>query len=288
METFSYYLVTKKYDEMNKRKTSAAVRTDGPIRVNSFGTVDMDRKFIGKQKRVDYYLIYMIEGEMTFYLKGEEREFKAGDFVILPPYFDIHYEKKNEDRLVYYLAHFSGTDVERFLNSLNLNVPEIFSVGMVEKVVETFYYLFDSYAKNLPCIQEIVSAGLQEILIELSLKAFEPEAVCAPWNAVYYVKRHLTDKITVPMLAKLEGLSESRFYALFKEIMGVAPIEYVNDLRVERACNLLTSSLMSCSEIGESCGFYDNFYFSKIFKKKMGVTPTEYKKKMLKSGEKVK
>ena len=59
MGTFSYYLVEKKYDEMNKRETSAVVRTDGPIRVNSFGTVVMDKKFTSKQCRVDYYLIYM-------------------------------------------------------------------------------------------------------------------------------------------------------------------------------------------------------------------------------------
>ena len=283
MGTFSYYLVDKIYDEMNKRKTSAVLRTDGPIRVNSFGTVVMDRKFVGRQKRVDYYLIYMIEGELALYLDGEEYEFKMGDFVILPPYYDIHYEKKTDGQLVYYLAHFSGTDTERFLESLNLGGnPKIFKVGMIDNVIETFKNLFDSYAKNLPCIQEIVSAGLQKILIELSLKAFGSEETRAPLNAVYYIKRNLTDKITVPMLADIEGLSESRFYALFKEKMGVAPIEYVNSLRIERACNLIASSPMSFSKVGESCGFSDNFYFSKIFKKVTGMTPTEYKNNLKK------
>ena len=69
---------------------------------------------------------------------------------------------------------------------------------------------------------------------------------------------------------------------LFKEKMGVAPIEYVNTLRIERACNLIASSPMSFSKVGENCGFYDNFYFSKIFKKITGMTPTEYKNSLKK------
>ena len=286
MNTFSYYLVTKKYDEVNKRKTSSVLRTDGPIRINSFGTVVLDRKFVGKQRRLDYYLMYMIEGELTLFTDGEEREFKAGEFIVFPPEYNIHYEKKEGDVLVYYLAHFSGTDVQRFLSGIGLDpLPVIRNVGFIDSVVDTFERMFDSYEKNMPYMQEIASVGLQKILTELSLKAIEPKSVNPPWNAVYYIKRHLTEKISVPMLAEMENLSESRFYALFKEVMGMAPIEYINDLRIERACNLLTSSPMSVAKIGESCGFMDNFYFSKIFKKKMGVTPSVYKKLALKSSK---
>ena len=79
------------------------------------------------------------------------------------------------------------------------------------------------------------------------------------------------------MLASLEGLSESRFYTVFKEKIGCSPVEYINALRIERACNLLSSTPMSVGEVGANCGFDDNFYFSKIFKKKMGVSPTKYK-----------
>ena len=285
MGTFSYYLVEKKYDEMNKRETSAVVRTDGPIRVNSFGTVVMDKKFTSKQCRVDYYLIYMIKGELSLYLNGKEHEFKAGDFTVLPPYHNTHYEKKNEEQLIYYLAHFSGTDVERFLGSIDLDGdPKIFRIGIHDEIIEKFNKLFDSYEKNPPYIQEIASAGLQEILIELTIKAHVSEESKAPLNSVYYIKRNLTNKITVPVLADIEGLSESRFYALFKEKMGLAPIEYVNTLRIERACNLIASTPMSFSKIGENCGFGDNFYFSKIFKKIKGMTPTEYKNSLKKQG----
>ena len=278
MKTFSYYLVKKEYDEMNKRNTSSVLRTDGPIRVNSFGTVAIDKRFVASQKRVDYYLMYLIEGSLSLCLDGETLEFKAGDFAILPPYYPIKYEKNNDERLVYYLMHFSGTDVERFLYSIGFErLPTKQTVGIVESVIDEFLTLFDHYVRNTPYIQEIVASGLERILIQLSLKSIKTDEVAPPYRAVYYIKQHLTEKISVPMLASLEGLSESRFYTVFKEKIGCSPVEYINTLRIERACNLLSSTPMSVGEIGVNCGFDDNFYFSKIFKKKMGVSPTKYK-----------
>lgn len=283
MKTFSYYLVKKQYDEMNKRSTSAAVRTDGPIRINSFGAVVLDKYFYNRQFRVDYYLMYILEGSLNLLLDGEYVEFKAGEFALFPPYTVIDYEKKKEENLVYYLAHFSGTDVERFLDGIGLgSIPAKFSVGMLESVTDEFLSLFDAYAKNTPYIQEIAAASLQKILIELSLKIVEPKKVNAPWNAVYYIQRHLAEKISIPELAKTEGMSESRFYAVFKNQIGSSPIDYINMLRIERACNLLTSAPMSIGEIGENCGFDDVFYFSKIFKKRVGMTPTQYRNSLIK------
>ena len=152
------------------------------------------------------------------------------------------------------------------------------SVGIVESVTDEFLSLFDHYVKNTPYIQEIVASGLERILIQLSLKSIKTDEVEPPYRAIYYIKQHLTDKISVPMLAALEGLSESRFYSVFKNTMGTSPIEYINTLRIERACNLLASTPMSVAEIGENCGFDDNFYFSKIFKKSFGISPIEWKK----------
>lgn len=279
MKSFSYYFVEKKYDELNKRKTSAAVRTDGPIRVNSIGILVMEDGFVTNHVRTDYYLMYVTEGSLSVTINGEDFVFSAGEFIIFPPYYHIHYEKKSGVGIVYYLIHFSGTDVERFLSGIGFDqLPVKHTVGIVDEVVEEFFSIFSAYEKNSPFIQEIGAIGTQKILTLLSLKNIAPEKIQPPFNAVYYIKHHLTQKISVSKLAELEGISESRFYAVFKEKMGCSPIDYVNKLRIDRACNLLTSSPMSVSEIGNNCGFYDNFYFSRIFKKCTGMTPTEYKK----------
>ena len=66
---------------------------------------------------------------------------------------------------------------------------------------------------------------------------------------------------------------------LFKKNLGMTFTEHLNQTRVGKSCSLLTSTTLSLSEIASRCGFEDQSYFSKVFKKQMGVSPKEYRKK---------
>ena len=58
--------------------------------------------------------------------------------------------------------------------------------------------------------------------------------------------------------------------------MGQSPIDYLTDYRIREACNLLCNSQLSIAEIAVSVGFFDQFYFSRVFKKAKGVPPSKY------------
>lgn len=75
------------------------------------------------------------------------------------------------------------------------------------------------------------------------------------------------------MLSGLVHLSEGYFCNVFKETMGMTATEYINGLRVKRAADLLTATDMSVTEAALCSGFSDLNYFSRVFKKQMGVTP---------------
>lgn len=77
---------------------------------------------------------------------------------------------------------------------------------------------------------------------------------------------------------KLTGLSYTYFKKLFIDKNGVPPSKYVTFLRINRACELLISNLLKVDEIASMCGFNDVYYFSKLFKKIKGVSPTGFKK----------
>jgi AraC family transcriptional regulator of arabinose operon len=78
-------------------------------------------------------------------------------------------------------------------------------------------------------------------------------------------------------MAKACGYSESRFSALYKELYGISPITDLINKRIEQAKLLMLYGDMPLSEISECVGFSSLYYFSKYFKKKEGVSPSEYK-----------
>lgn len=78
-------------------------------------------------------------------------------------------------------------------------------------------------------------------------------------------------------LAKVAHLSPSRFAALFKEAVGLAPIDYLLRLRMQRARQLLSGSDWTISQIARAVGYSDAFYFSRLFKTHFGFSPKKYR-----------
>lgn len=92
-----------------------------------------------------------------------------------------------------------------------------------------------------------------------------------------YIHSHLKEKITIGDLAKSASISKTEVIRCFKAIMGQSPINYLNDYRLKKASYLLVNSEKNVQEIAEECGFDDNSYFSKLFKRKYHVTPHDYR-----------
>lgn len=92
-----------------------------------------------------------------------------------------------------------------------------------------------------------------------------------------YIEKHYREKIYLDDLSEILGISPTYLSRLFKKEMGVAFQDYVNQVRIERACNLLKYSDESLSVIAEYMHFPSQSYFGKIFKNQMHMTPKEYR-----------
>lgn len=84
---------------------------------------------------------------------------------------------------------------------------------------------------------------------------------------------------TVDEMAALVDLAPSHFHKLFKTHLGISPLAYLNDLRLEKARELLETTFTQMKQIGLKVGMPNDSHFTRDFKKKYGVTPTEYRKK---------
>ena len=94
------------------------------------------------------------------------------------------------------------------------------------------------------------------------------------------IKAHLGDKYTLAAMAAECCLSEAYFSNLFKKVSGMSPMNYIVHMRMEKACELMTSTNWRMVRIAQSVGYYDYQYFAKVFKKVTGQTPGDYREKL--------
>lgn len=96
--------------------------------------------------------------------------------------------------------------------------------------------------------------------------------------AISYINSHYTEQFSVPQLAKQCALSESVYRRRFRQLTGLSPVQYINQLKIEKACQLLQSDDISHQQISEFLNFYSVSYFYRVFKSVTGQTPGEYRK----------
>lgn len=96
--------------------------------------------------------------------------------------------------------------------------------------------------------------------------------------AIEYMNGNFSENITVEQLAKITHLSKSYFMQQFKEAAGVGAIEYLSQLRIKRACEILSSTDKTSAETAFECGFKNLSNFNRRFKSIVGCTPKEYRK----------
>lgn len=103
-------------------------------------------------------------------------------------------------------------------------------------------------------------------------------------DIVDYIHRHYQDShLSSEMIEKEFGLSRTTLYNLMKSITDKSLNEYITMIRLRQASLLLTNTDNTLKEIALLCGYSDPFYFSRVFKKQMGISPSEYKKKVTES-----
>jgi len=98
-------------------------------------------------------------------------------------------------------------------------------------------------------------------------------------EALSYVIRNYGEKVDVKHLARLVHLSVSQFDRRFKRLFQMPPKQFILSVRINAACQLLTATRSPIGSIALRAGFYDQSHFTRLFKRSMGVTPTDYRRK---------
>lgn len=253
---------------------------DFPLIVNCAGKVHISSPFVTYNAigRLDYYLLYMTEGKMKVRLEGEDRVIRAGEFIIFPPGYKYRYELDENAKISYTFAHFTGSHVQEYLKRLKMSGnPSVRRAHSGEELSLAFSTFFIDYESSSDFRDVALCSGLSRILVLLA-RVYHSGGALSVSKSLSYINENYTREIRIPDLAAIEGLSVSRYNFLFKEAVGVSPVKYIMGLRMRQARILLESTEIPVKQIGQTVGYPDNHFFSKLFKSFVGVSPNSYRK----------
>lgn len=147
--------------------------------------------------------------------------------------------------------------------------------------LNTFIFEYSKNMQNADITLEAQTTILTHWLIRSILgENYDMRAVSTNYavaRAQHYIERHFSEKITVKQLAELVNLSVSTFTRLFRKELDAAPMDYLMNIRLEKAKKLLLRKEVPVTEIAMRCGFNSSSHFSNSFSKRFSVTPTEYR-----------
>lgn len=252
------------------------------LQINSCGFQNIEENYtvIRKDGRKDYHILMISGGKCEVFHNGSTYLLTSGNIVIYAPGEEQMYSFKTDSSTMW--CHFSGTIIDELMSDCDLS-SGIYFFENNKNILDSFSNLIHRF--HIPGMEKSSNALLLELIYaiyetkNMSLKN-TPDLLLP---VLSYMNINYNKQITVDELAKLSGYSKSRFSHRFSELVGTTPIKYLNDIRLKISCQMLISTDMSVTDISISCGFYDSLYFSRVFRKKYGISPSEYRKTNMKN-----
>lgn len=249
--------------------------------VNCVGAVDDSINLRNYGDRRDYYMMYLIKGSMDIQIGDFKGIIRAGNLLIMKPGTIYNYSSKKGSGLNYLWLHFTGSNAQKLVEEAGIPLNCISDCGYLSDVVECWKRECNEFIVNDEHFSTMTNSIFMEILCLFSRMINKKNQRNRLEKSSFYIYNNYRERISVKFLAEMENLSESHFRAVFTEVYGESPVEYIISRRVNVAIYLLGNSDKKLSEISELVGYNDVYYFSRQFKRKTGFSPGKYRKYIL-------
>jgi AraC-like DNA-binding protein len=229
-----------------------------------------------------HLLIYCTAGRGTLTLEGAHHRIRSGDLILLPPGIAHRYSAHPKYPWSIYWLHFAGDLSNHFVQLLNMNTTVEY-IGLQPRITSQLEELFMLRNSGYDATSFIHgSHQLQQMLSHLALILRQQRSQGGTQIDIddtrSFMNEHLHGQLSLDDLAKHSKLSKYHFSKRFKALTGHSPIEFFIHLKIQYACHLLDSSTQTIKQVAASLGYEDAYYFSRIFKKVIGLSPDQYRK----------
>ncbi len=213
-----------------------------------------------------------IDGQGMFNLDDKTIKVGAGDILYIPKSQEYSQSSASETLIAIHFLNYTFDKANKF---------ETLHIENSAQVNEIFIKMYNIWKEKNRGYRLQCTALLYELLFLLHKETMDL-SIALPHNkniekAVSYIHKNFrSETIDVSRLAEMCYFSEQHFRRVFKQFYSVSPKQYIINLKIEYAAQLLQSRLYSVQQVSEKCGFEDVKYFSRIFKKYMKFSPKDY------------
>ncbi|MEK3883286.1 AraC family transcriptional regulator [Paenibacillus sp. PL2-23] len=228
----------------------------------------------------NHIIVLVTEGRLIYKLDGAEYTARKGDVMLIPA--GTYREAYNDaDQLHQKIAIYFNTTSDIHIPLVEQQQACQLHVRAVEFYRERFHLLYKHYVEGRAYYRQICSGILLEILGHLQRELTAPPLQRRKLQHAAALEQHIVEHFREPLilgrLAELISRSPNYTLALFKEATGMTPTEYQHQLRIHSAAELLEQTDLTVAAIAAHLGYYDASSFYKMFRKKTGMSPSEFR-----------
>lgn len=236
----------------------------------------------GPEVRSYYTFHYCITGKGVLKMNGGTFPVQEGDLFLIYPSMKVYPIADEESPWELTFIGFTGNDARLLTDACGFSPSS--PVQNIPEKKTTHRMILDIYEHRGDRPAEIVSMtarlyALMSHLMSTTQQRFPHtpgQQYIGP--ACDYIDDHFQEHISVDDIADAIGISRSSLYRAFMTTMAISPIDYLNEHRVKVSANLLLQKDLTLKEISFACGFSNPLYYSTVFKKFMGMSPTDYRR----------
>lgn len=238
---------------------------------------------IARPEHNDNLILLCIAGKGSLTVGNKTYTIKQHQIVFLPKGTAHKYQADHVEPWSIYWAHLQGHLFDEFMDIIGVNNQNpILDLTSPDKIVEEFDALIQSRYLGYQLNRFFVASNmLKKILSLISLQTpivnIQAERHFSEHSIHAFFEENVENLLTLDDMASYFGMSKFYFAKKFQLLMNNSPVKYFLDMKVQYACKLLDSTELNIKTISKTVGYEDQYYFSRLFKSTMGLSPTQYR-----------
>lgn len=237
------------------------------------GRYECNRIYSVRREHLDFYsVIYVLEGQLEVEYEGKILQVRQNEAVLLD-FHKPHAYRAVSDRVDKWEMLFKGNESAAWYEMVTGDGDYLFkAAGRLQRTLTSLMEELNAPYPQDHTISLLIHTMFCNMIDQKALTLSSPVE-----EAILYMNSHYGDSIQIGEIADHVSLSRFYFSRLFRKETGRSPNEYLADIRINAAKEMLTERIHSITEISELCGFTNTSHFTRFFREKTGQTPAAFR-----------